>query len=115
LTATDLNSPMLEVASRKFRPDEQVAFRPADATALPFADSTFDAVVCQFGVMFFPDNDKAHREAHRVLAPGGRYAFNVWDSHRYNSYGRIAYQVVSSRPIHRSFTGCHSAILKSTR
>jgi ubiquinone/menaquinone biosynthesis C-methylase UbiE len=58
LIATDLNPPMLEVASGKFRADEIVEFRPADATALPFADSSFDAVVCQFGVMFFPDKDK---------------------------------------------------------
>ena len=53
LTATDLNPPMLEVARAKFRPEEQVDFRPADATALPFRDCSFDAVVCQFGVMFF--------------------------------------------------------------
>ena len=77
LTATDLNPPMLEIARAKFRPDEQVDFRPADATALPFPDGNFDAVVCQFGVMFFPDKDKSYREIHRVLAPGGRYLFNV--------------------------------------
>ena len=54
LTATDLNPPMLEIARTKFRPVEQVEVRPADATALPFADASFDAVVCQFGVSFFP-------------------------------------------------------------
>ena len=94
LTATDLNPPMLEVARDKFRPDEQVEFQPADATALPFADASFDAVVCQFGVMFYPDKAKSYREVHRVLAPGGRYFFNVWDSHRYNPFGRIAHGVV---------------------
>jgi ubiquinone/menaquinone biosynthesis C-methylase UbiE len=73
LTATDLNPPMLEAARAKFRPEEQVDFRPADATALPFRDRSFDAVVCQFGVMFFPDKDRSYREIHRVLAPGGRY------------------------------------------
>jgi ubiquinone/menaquinone biosynthesis C-methylase UbiE len=93
LTATDLNPPMLEVARAKFRPDEQVDFRPADATTLPFPDGSFDAVVCQFGVMFFPDKDKAYREIHRVLAPGGRYLFNVWDSHSYNKVGRIVHEV----------------------
>jgi SAM-dependent methyltransferase len=62
LTATDLNAPMLDVARAKFRPDEQVDFRPADAMALPFPDSVFDAVVCQFGVMFFPDKDASYRE-----------------------------------------------------
>ena len=93
LTATDLNPPMLEIARAKFRPDEQVDFRPADATTLPFPDCSFDAVVCQFGVMFFPDKDKSYREIHRVLAPGGRYLFNVWDSHSYNKVGRIAHEV----------------------
>jgi SAM-dependent methyltransferase len=89
LTATDLNPPMLEVARGKFRADEAVEFEPADATALPFPDASFDAVVCQFGVMFFPDKDKGHHEAHRVLASGGRYLFSVWDSHRHNPIGRL--------------------------
>jgi ubiquinone/menaquinone biosynthesis C-methylase UbiE len=93
LTSTDLNPPMLEIARKKFRPDEQVEFQPADATALPFPDGSFDAVVCQFGVMFYPDKDKSYREVYRVLAPGGRYLFNVWDAHRYNSFGRIAHEV----------------------
>jgi len=72
---------MLEVARTKFQPGEQVDFRPADATALPFPDGTFDAVVCQFGVMFFPNKDRCYQEVHRVLAPGGRYLFSVWDFH----------------------------------
>src|SRR5689334_3592746 len=71
LTATDLNTPMLEIAATKFRPGESVEIRTADATALPFADASFDAIACQFGVMFFPDKDKSYREAFRVLAPGG--------------------------------------------
>jgi ubiquinone/menaquinone biosynthesis C-methylase UbiE len=96
LTATDLNSPMLEIARAKFRPDEQVDFRPADATTLPFPDGIFDAVVCQFGVMFFPEKDKSYREIHRVLASGGHYLFNVWDAHRYNPFGRIAHEVAGS-------------------
>ena len=50
---------MLEIARAKFRPGEQVEFQPADAAALPFTDGSFDAVVCQFGVMFFPDKDKS--------------------------------------------------------
>ena len=93
LTATDLNPPMLDVARGRFRADESVDFRPADATTLPFPDDSFDAVVCQFGVMFFPEKDKSYREIHRVLTPGGRYLFNVWDAHRYNQFGRIAHEV----------------------
>ena len=46
---------------------------------LPFPDGTFDAVVCQFGVMFFPDKSKAYSEARRVLRHGGVFVFNVWD------------------------------------
>src|SRR3954452_25612764 len=84
---------MLAIAQTKFQPEEHVDFRPADATALPFADNSFDAVVCQFGVMFFPDKPKSYHEALRVLAPGGKYLFNVWDANRYNPFGRIAHEV----------------------
>jgi ubiquinone/menaquinone biosynthesis C-methylase UbiE len=94
LTATDLNPPMLEVAREKLRPYEGVEFQSADATALPFPDTSFDAIVCQFGIMFFPDKDKSYREAHRVLISGGRYMFNVWDSHRHNPIGRLITEIL---------------------
>jgi ubiquinone/menaquinone biosynthesis C-methylase UbiE len=94
LTATDLNPPMLEIARTKFRTGEKVEFQPADAMAFLFAGGSFDAVVCQFGVMFYPDKDKSHAEVHRVLAPRGRYLFSVWDAHRYNPFSRIAHEVV---------------------
>ena len=96
LTATDLNPPMLAIARAKFQPGEDVAFQPADATALPFADASFEVVVCQFGVMFYPDKDKSYRDAHRVLAPGGRYIFSVWDTHGHNPFGRIGWDVTRS-------------------
>ena len=94
ITATDLNVGMADIARTKFRSGENVVFQEADATALPFPDASFDAVVCQFGVMFFPDKEKSYREVHRVLVPGGRYLFNVWDGHRYNAFGRIAHKVI---------------------
>jgi ubiquinone/menaquinone biosynthesis C-methylase UbiE len=78
ITATDLNEPMLAKAKAAL-PDRRVEWRQADALALPFTDGSFDAVACQFGVMFFPDRVKGHAEARRVLAPGGRLFFNVWD------------------------------------
>ncbi len=77
IVATDLNQAMLDVAA-KVTPGP-VEWRQADAMALPFADATFDAVVCQFGVMFFPDKAKAFAETRRVLRPGGTFHFNVWD------------------------------------
>jgi SAM-dependent methyltransferase len=96
LTATDLNGPMLEVARAKFRSGEMVSFQTADATALPFPDRSFDAVVCQFGIMFYPDRERSYREVLRVLAPGGRYVFSVWDSHRHNPFGRIAHALAGT-------------------
>jgi ubiquinone/menaquinone biosynthesis C-methylase UbiE len=96
LTATDLNAPMLNIAAQKFRPGELVEFRTADATALPFTEASFDVIVCQFGVMFFPDKDKSYREAFRVLATGGHYVFSIWDSHRHNPIGKIAHEVIGS-------------------
>ncbi|HEU0099568.1 MAG TPA: methyltransferase domain-containing protein [Allosphingosinicella sp.] len=78
IVATDLNPDMLRVAESKPE-NRRVAFAPADAQALPFPDSGFDLVVCQFGAMFFPDRVGAYREARRVLRPGGAFLFNVWD------------------------------------
>ena len=85
IVATDLNQAMLDqaVAIGTARP---VEWRQADAMQLPFADGTFDAVVCQFGVMFFPDRPKAYAEARRVLRPGGVYLFNVWDRIEENEF-----------------------------
>ena len=96
LMATDLNASMLDIAATKFRHNEAVEFRAADAMALPFADASFDAIVCQFGVMFFPDKDLSYREAFRVLPAGGHYVFSIWDSHRHNPIGRIAHEVIGS-------------------
>jgi SAM-dependent methyltransferase len=78
IIATDLNPAMLEQAT-SISPKRPVEFRPADAMQLPFADQSFDTVVCQFGVMFFPDKGKALSEMRRVLRPGGAAIFNVWD------------------------------------
>jgi SAM-dependent methyltransferase len=78
IVATDLNQPMLDLAAAvgTTRP---VEWRQADAMQLPFPDETFDAVVCQFGVMFFPDKPRAFAEAKRVLRHGGSFFFSVWD------------------------------------
>ena len=76
---TDLNQPMLDYAATRQEQDNRIAWRKADAQALPFEDAAFDLVCCQFGVMFFPDRPSAYREARRVLKPGGCFLFNAWD------------------------------------
>lgn len=78
LTATDLNKDMIEVA-KQFVTDKNIKWQVADALELPFEKNSFDAVVCQFGVMFFPDKLKGLQEAYRVLKPGGKLIFNTWD------------------------------------
>ena len=80
ITATDLNQAMIERG--KARPGmTRVHWRQADALKLPFADGAFDLVVCQFGVMFFPDKRAAFSETLRVLTSGGVWLFVVWDAH----------------------------------
>ena len=96
LIATDLNPPMMDLAAAKFSSEDQVDWRQADANDLPFDDSSFDAIVCQFGVMFFPDKARAFAESHRVLKPGGQLLFNVWDSLEHNDVPRVGREVVSS-------------------
>lgn len=93
LTAIDISDSMMDVARAKFRPHEQVTFQIADAVSLPFNNEAFDAVVCQFGVMFF-DKESAFREVHRTLRQGGRYLFSVWDSRRYNPFASLSFEVL---------------------
>ena len=92
IVATDLNQPMLDYGA-SVRADAKVTWKQADAQALPFDDQTFDAVVCQFAVMFFPDRVKAYSEALRVLQPGGLFHFSVWDEIEENEF---AYTVTES-------------------
>lgn len=95
LLVTDLNPPMLQVAKAKFSEGENVDFAVANAMDLAFEDATFDLMVCQFGVMFFPDKPASFREAARVLKPGGRYLFNVFSEMRKNPYSQIAHGVAT--------------------
>lgn len=85
IVATDLNQAMLDQAAR-VGTARAVEWRQADAMHLPFPDASFDAVICQFGVMFFPDKPQAFAEARRVLRPGGVFIFNVWDRIEENEF-----------------------------
>lgn len=94
VVATDLNQPMLDHAAAR-TPAGRVAWRASDAQALPFADGAFEAVACQFGVMFFPDRSKAYAEARRVLAPGGTFVMSVWDRLADNELAEIVSAAVA--------------------
>jgi SAM-dependent methyltransferase len=85
IVATDLNQAMLDQAMA-LGTQRPVEWRQADAMHLLFPDAAFDAVVCQFGVMFFPDKAKAFAEARRVLRPKGLFLFNVWDKISENEF-----------------------------
>jgi len=97
IVVTDLNSDMLNVAKKKFGSDDNIEFQTANALELPFEDSTFDAVACQFSVMFFPDKLVALQECARVLKPGGKFYFNIWDSFEHNHF---------IRTVNREITAC---------
>jgi ubiquinone/menaquinone biosynthesis C-methylase UbiE len=64
--------------------------------ALPFEDGAFDAVVCQFGTMFFPDKAKAFAEARRVLKPGAVFVFSVWDRIEENEFADVVTAALES-------------------
>ncbi|MBT4984091.1 MAG: class I SAM-dependent methyltransferase [Ilumatobacter sp.] len=88
ITATDLNQPMLDHAEAMGTAGP-VEWQQADVMNLPFPDASFDVVVCQFGVMFFPDKVAAHAEVARVLRPGGTYLFTVWDAIEQNEFVHV--------------------------
>jgi SAM-dependent methyltransferase len=92
LTALDLNEDMLRVArrvSQGLRP--AIEWRQGDALALPFADGSFDVVVCQQALQFFQDPERGLREMRRVTAPGGRVVAAVLRPIRYSPpYGPLA-------------------------
>lgn len=93
---TDLNQPMLDHAAEKQGSDVRIEWRQADALELPFDNNSFDVVICQYGVMFYPDRVKGFAEAHRVLKPQGRYIFNVWDRIEENQFADIVTEAAAS-------------------
>jgi SAM-dependent methyltransferase len=95
IVATDLNQAMLDQAAAEGT-SRPVEWRQADALQLPFPDEYFDVVVCQFGVMFFPDKARAFAETRRVLRSGGQFIFNVWDRIEHNDFANIVTQAAGS-------------------
>jgi ubiquinone/menaquinone biosynthesis C-methylase UbiE len=96
IVATDLNSSMLDYARAKPNALSNVSYEEANAQALPYADDSFDAVVCQFGIMFFQDKVRAVTEMARVLRPGGSVVLNVWDSMAENRVVEIAQKTIAT-------------------
>jgi ubiquinone/menaquinone biosynthesis C-methylase UbiE len=94
ITATDLNQPMLDHA-QTVGTAMPVEWQQADVMSLPFPNASFDVVVCQFGVMFFPDKIAAHGEVARVLRPGGTYVFSVWDAIEQNEFVHVVEQALA--------------------
>lgn len=95
IVATDLNDAMVAHA-RRIGTKRSVIWRQADAMALPFGDATFDVVLCQFAVMFFPNRVAAYREVHRVLRPGGSFLFSVWNGIGQNQFADVVTKAVGT-------------------
>jgi ubiquinone/menaquinone biosynthesis C-methylase UbiE len=96
ITATDLNPDMIETAKKAMKGGEGIDWKVMDAQEISFDDNSFDAVVCQFGVMFFPDKQKSMNEVYRVLKPGGRYLFSTWDNIESQRVAVITRDIVTS-------------------
>lgn len=94
IVATDINPTMLEYAAHTLA-SPQVSFQPADAQNLPFPDKSFDLVLCQFGVMFFPDKARAYQQARRVLRPNGHYLLIAFNRLELNPIPKAAQTAVS--------------------
>jgi SAM-dependent methyltransferase len=93
IVATDLNPAMVAWATQRV---PGATWQQADAQHLDLPDSTFDMVVCQFGVMFFPDRSTAYAEAARVLTPGATLLFSVWDTIDTSDFPRVLMESVSA-------------------
>lgn len=88
LVGTDLSPGMVSEAKRRF---PEIDYIVADAQALPFDDSSFDAVTCNVAINAFPQPEKGASEALRVLVPGGHYAFTTWCDREHNELLQLTF------------------------
>ena len=108
VTGLDLNAGMLAVAASIAASDPPtsapIIWQEASATNMPLPDGAFDVVYCQLGLQFFPDRPAALREMHRVLVPGGRLGFMVWQDIQY-SPGFVALAAALARHVSSEAAG----------
>jgi ubiquinone/menaquinone biosynthesis C-methylase UbiE len=95
IVASDFNPDMIAIAENNAKSDN-IKWMTIDMQDIPFDDNHFDLVVCQFGIMFVPDKQKAFQEIHRVLKTGGVLLLNAWDALTKNPPFTIANLIVNS-------------------
>lgn len=95
ITATDLNKAMVSHAEH-VGTSRDVTWRQANVMELPYDDDSFDVVVCQFAVMFFPDRVAAYEEIRRVLRPGGTFLYNLWNTIESNEFAAVVTDAMSA-------------------
>jgi ubiquinone/menaquinone biosynthesis C-methylase UbiE len=80
VTGLDINAAMLAVARSRPPSGVSITWVEGNAVAMDFPDASFDVILCQQGLQFFPDKAAALLEMHRVLVPRGRVILSVWKS-----------------------------------
>ncbi len=95
LTATDISPDMIEIAKEKLK-GKNIEWNIVDMQNIPFQNSSFDLVLCQFGIMFVPDKVAAYKEIFRVLKSGGKFIFNCWNNLESNKFAVYADKVINS-------------------
>jgi ubiquinone/menaquinone biosynthesis C-methylase UbiE len=93
IVATDISDEMIEVGKQQVK-SSNLTWHQVDIADIPFADNSFDLVVCQFGIMFLKDKIRGFSEIRRVLKPGGQFIFNVWAPLAENQIWQITNQVL---------------------
>lgn len=95
LTASDINPGMLTYAQNKLAGVQGITWKQADIADLPCPNASFNSAVCQFGLMFVSDKNRAFHEMRRVLVKDGLLAFSVWDRMEHNPYSMIVHETVA--------------------